>query len=278
MTGDIKLIIDYLKTAHNYDFSGYHSSALESGLQKRLDAVQISGISDYVEFLSQHNDEIIKLIDSLTIHVSRFFRNPLTYNYIENIVLPQIMRNRASIGSNSLRIWSAGCSTGEEPYSMAIIIQEFLENNNQSVQLNIFATDIDPQILSKAKSAEYSFDDIKNMRIGLVKRYFTEKGSVYKLRSSIKNMVDFSVFDLSDKQSKAPPSSIYGEFDLVLCRNVLIYFQDYYQDVIFKKLYQSLIHGGYLVLGEAETIPVKYKNSLSRLNDHSQIYQVNKNS
>ncbi|MDP8206152.1 MAG: protein-glutamate O-methyltransferase CheR [Candidatus Electryonea clarkiae] len=276
MTDHIKEIQDFLKEVYNYDFSGYSSSVFKNGIRKRTEAIGLSDAGQYFEYLSQHHDEIDKLIDALTINVSSFFRNPLIFNYIENIILPQLIKNKVGAGGKALRIWSAGCSAGEEPYSIAILVREFLEKNNHPVQTNIFATDIDAEILSRAKAAVYSSEDINNVRYGLVKKYFTKKGSDFKLKTNISEMVDFSVYDLLDKRSKAPPVSIFGDFDLVLCRNVLIYYRKEHQDLILEKLNHSLINGGYLVLGEAETIPQKDRKRFRRLNDHSQIYQARK--
>ncbi|NQU54739.1 MAG: protein-glutamate O-methyltransferase CheR, partial [Bacteroidetes bacterium] len=143
-------ILSLLNERRGFDFSGYRVQMLERRIQKRVYSTSSKNFDDYLEYLEQHPDELDNLIDVLTINVSNFFRNPLTFEYISKIIIPELFLAKAKENDNSLRIWSAGCSFGEEPYSMAIIINELLEKEETSILPVIFATDIDKKALLRA--------------------------------------------------------------------------------------------------------------------------------
>lgn len=273
MDNELKRILDFLHESRNLDFSGYRESMIERRVKKRLSSVKCHDYKEYGQYLTEHPSEIDNLIDSLTINVSRFFRNPLTFEYIADIVLPEIIYNKNRHSDAFLRIWSAGCAMGEEAYSIAILIKEFLKKEKTELDIRIFATDIDLKVLEKARKAFYSLESVKNVKYHILKNYFFSKKDSFCLTPEIKNMVSFSPYDILDKKSHAPPESVFGGFDMVLCRNVLIYFNADHQDLIFEKLYQSLNSNGYLVLGEAE-IPVgKHKRDFRKVNNCCHVYQ-----
>jgi len=217
--------------------------------------------------------ELDHLLDALTINVSRFFRDTLTFEFISNQVLTAIISGKIETNDHSLRVWSAGCSTGEEPYGIAILLNELLEKEDSTIKLHIFATDIDEGAIEKARQALYPPESIKNVTYGILKKYFVTDGESFRLISSVKEAVTFSIYDMMDKGTYAPPESIFGHFDMVLCRNLLIYFQVEYQDIIFDKLYRSLAKDGYLVLGEAEIPTIKFKKYFRKVNECCHIYK-----
>ena len=268
-----KKIIHILHKNRGLDFSGYRNSLLNRRIQKRVIATNSADVKEYLEYLELNDIEVDKLIDLFTINVSRFFRDTLDFEYLSDYSLPTLFTDKIKAGDNSLRVWSAGCSTGEEPYSIAILIKEIIEKENLDFKTTIFATDIDKNALGSAKQAFYSFDSIKNVKYRLLKKYFLSQGSGYKLKSELAEMVTFSEYDILDKKSFVPPVSVYGSFDLVLCRNLLIYFNYEYQARIFDKLYRSLNKNGYLFLGEAEIPIEKFKNRLTRETNFCKIYR-----
>lgn len=260
----LKNILNLLKDQRGFDFHGYRMPMLERRIQKRLYDTRCQNTVDYLEFLNHHPDELDHLIDVFTINVSRFFRNALSFEYIRKIILPILLLDKVKENEKSLRIWSAGCSYGEEAYSMAIIINELLEKEKRSLMPNIFATDIDQKALKRAKEGLYGFKSVENVKYGILRKYFKAENQDYRIDSEIKKMVQFSFYDLLDKKMAVPSDSIFGGFDMVLCRNVLIYFEPDYQKLIFNKLYKSLKPNGYLVLGEAE-IPIEgFKEKFKR--------------
>jgi len=269
----IKKILDYLQKQKGFDFSGYRRSMLERRINKRLLATETGNINEYFQFLINNQREGDELIDALTINVSQFFRNPLVFEFISNKLIPWLIMEKLKKKEKYLRIWSAGCATGEEPYSLAIIFKEFLEKENLELDLRIFATDIDKKSLKSAKEGVYNFESMKEVKYGLLSKYFIQENSSFKIIPKIKNMVNFSFYDLLEQNSYAPSESIFGNFDLIFCRNVLIYFNLEYQDKIFEKLHYSLTPSGYLILGEAEMISKRYERYFTRLSEFVKVFQ-----
>ena len=273
MDKKLKIILNYLNETRGFDFSGYRSSMIERRVRKRLSATRTKDYSEYVRFIQKQTDELDNLIDVLTINVSRFFRDTLPFEYIAARVLPAVVFEKKESLDHSMRVWSAGCSMGEEAYSIAILINELFKKEELDLDVHIFATDIDNKALIKAREAVYPFESIKDVKYELLKKYFVAKDKSFRLIPEIKDLVSFSAYDMIDKKSYAPPESVFGTFDMVLCRNILIYFNAEYQDLIFDKLHRSLAKNGYLVLGETEIPSIKYQRHFSKVNECCHIYQ-----
>jgi len=273
MSDKIKPVLDYLMEKRGFDFSGYHPSMLARRIGQRLTATSSKNFSEYLSCLQENPAELDNLIDVITINVSRFFRDTLTFELIADRILPTIVREKTRALDHSLRVWSAGCAKGEEPYSLAILIHELLEKEGVAMNQHLFATDIDRNILKDAGKAIYPLSSIENMKYRLLTKYFTLEGTSFRLIQEIKKLVHFSIYDMLDKKHVVPPESVFGNFDLVLCRNLLIYFNTEYQETIFEKLYHSIANDGYLVLGEAEAPTMKYRRHFSRVFDFSPIYR-----
>ncbi len=270
--GGLKPIIDYLLERRGFDFSGYHPAMLTRRIEQRLVAVSCENFDEYLCFVERHSDEIDKLLGALTINVSQFFRDPLTFELLADRVLPAILQEKARLHDPSLRIWSAGCAMGEEPYSVAILVHELLEKEGLTMNVHIFATDIDAGVLAGAATAVYSEASVANIKYHLLSKYFTQIGEDFRLHPEISDQVSFSLYDMLDKKHCVPPASIFGNFDLVLCRNLLIYFNTLYQETIFAKLHRALAKNGCLILGEAEAPTIKYQRYFKRQLDFSPIY------
>ena len=268
----LQSILDYLLERRGFDFSGCRPAMLERRISQRLSAVACRDFAEYLAFIRNSSAEIDKLLSAITISVSRFFRDPLTFELLAGRILPAIIQEKARTQDRSLRIWSAGCATGEEPYSVAILITELLEKEDLALNLHIFATDIDALVLADAVKATYSRESIANVQYRLVDKYFSPIGENFRLIPIIRDKVSFSHYDMLDKKHRVPPASIFGDFDLVLCRNLLIYFNSDYQETIFAKLNQALATKGCLVLGETEAPSATYQKHFSRFLDFSPIY------
>jgi len=269
----LKPILDYLMEKRGFDFSGYHPAMLERRIGQRLTATSCKNFSEYFSCLQQNADELDRLLDVITINVSRFFRDTLTFELIADRVLPAIVREKTQARDQSLRVWSAGCARGEEPYSLAILIHELLRKEEVAMNLHLFATDIDCGALADAGKALYPLSSVENIKHRLLTKYFTPEGSSFRLIPEIKKRVTFSLYDMLDKKRGVPPESVFGNFDLVLCRNLLIYFNTEYQETIFEKLYHSLAKNGILILGEAEAPTTMYRHHFSRVFDFSPTYR-----
>ena len=269
----LKSIIDYLKKNRGVDFSGYRPSMIERRVRQRLAALKCEDYNEYFCRMQENDAELDRLIDVLTINVSRFFRNTLSFEYFTDKVLSVIVQQKADAGDRSLRIWSTACSTGEEPYSVAIIINEFLKKEKMDLKLNIFATDIDDSALKSAKKGVYRLESVENIKYRLLRRYFTADGEFFKLGSEIKDLVMFTHYDMLDGRRYVPSESVFGNFDIVLCCNLLIYFDATHQERIFGKLHHALADDGCLILGEAEAPTGKYQRRFRRINDCCHIYR-----
>jgi len=268
----LKSIIDYLKTNRGVDFSGHRPSMVGRHVRQRLAALKCKNYNEYFRLIQENDSELDSLIDVLTINVSRFFRNALTFEYFTDKVLPVIVHRKADAGDRSLRIWSTACSTGEEPYSVAIIVNEFLKKENIDLTLNIFATDIDDRAIESAKRGIYPLESVENIKYRLLRRYFIADGEFFKLGSRIKDLVMFTHYDILDERRYVPSESVFGNFDIVLCRNLLIYFNIASQERIFGKLHHALADDGCLILGEAEAPTGKYQKRFRKINDCCHIY------
>jgi chemotaxis methyl-accepting protein methylase len=260
-------IIELLHRLRGVDFSGYTPALLDRQVRRRMADGGFDDLAAYRAHLIAAPDELDRLLSAFTVNVSSFFRNPLTFDYLAERILPALMAGKKQQKSASLRIWCAGCSFGAEPYSVAILLHELMQRESQPIESYIFATDIDKNVLQQAREGNYPAESIENVNYRQLKKYFREEGELFKLDARIRKMVNFSLHDLLDAHTYVPPESVFGAFDLVFCRNVLIYLEKEYQQIVFDKLYHSLAAGGYLVLGEAEVPPPALAGSFRPVGD-----------
>lgn len=227
---------------------------LQSRLHKRLRELKINNFSDYCDYVfskeGQNNNELIHMIDVVSTNKTDFFREPIHFDYLTNVALPAFYAGNKI--KHPLKIWSAACSSGEEPYTLAIVLSEFAENN-QGFDYSILGTDISTQILRKAINAVYKEERIAVIPIGLKKKYFlrsknqTEK--LVKVDDSLRKKVTYSRLNFMDAQY-----DIKDTFDIIFCRNALIYFNREIQESVINKLCMKLKKGGYFFLGHSESI------------------------
>lgn len=269
---DLQQLLQKVFEERGFDFRQYKISMLKRRLARRLTATRSESYQDYAEILDAHPEEYKKLFDDLTINVSRFFRNPLTFELLYKVVLPDIIEYKQASMDNMIRIWSAGCANGEEPYSIAILLTELLGKQLKNYNTTIYATDIDTDALDSTKSGEYSEDSVVEVKKGILDKYFHFDGN-YRIKDNVKELVDFSYHDLTSEKFIAPAKSVFVNFDLILCRNVLIYFSRTLQDKVFNNFTNDLNKKGYLVLGETETLPDDFKSDFVCVDSLSKIYQ-----
>jgi chemotaxis protein methyltransferase CheR len=269
---DADMVLKYLLKRRKVDFTGCCHAMVKRQLNQRLEKTGTGTVPEYYAYLQSHPDELDHLIDALTINVSGFFRDPLVFNYLSSKILPKLISEKETSGKHPFRIWSAGCAAGEEPYSVAMEFSELLKNVTTDLTVNIFATDIDAGAIEKARAATYAPESLNNVRFEYL-MHFKQKGGSFSLKRDITQKVNFSRYDLLDKKNYCPPESLYGDFDVVLCRNVLIYYNTHYQNRIFTKLYRSLKENGYLVLGETEAPPRRFQGFFRKVNECCHIYK-----
>ncbi len=266
-------VISVLKSVRRIDMSGYTHSTLRRSVAVRMERVCHGDQVSYLQLLQASPEECDRLVEAVTINVSYFFRDPGVYEVLARDVLPEIIRRKQANGSKELRIWSAGCAAGEEPYSISILLAQALKGQRLNWSCLIFATDLDKSALERANLATYDRKQLKDTKLGDIDGYFTPDGNGYQVRPFIRNMVHFSWGDLTSQKQAIPAGSIFGSFDLVLCRNVLIYFPPAVQVTVFEQLNRSLAPDGYLVLGSAETLCRELAGRLQTFDSHGKIYR-----
>ncbi|MBU2034779.1 MAG: late competence development ComFB family protein [Candidatus Omnitrophica bacterium] len=241
-----KLMLKKIFEERGIDFRNYHQEILKRRLATRVRANGLKSYSEYMNFLFSNPEEYDKLFETLCINVSEFFRDGdiwITVKYL----LENLIRLKNNNNDKSIKIWSAGCASGEEPYTVAIILKELLKNDLDKFSLEIYGTDIDKKCLRDAEEALYPKESVKNLDPKIAEKYFQLSGGNYKLKSEIKNMVKFLYQDLTTPD-------LIENTDVLFCRNVFIYFNRYLQKELVAKFHRSLKSKGYIVMGKVETI------------------------
>jgi chemotaxis protein methyltransferase CheR len=224
---------------------------LQSRLQKRLNELKSASFREYIDFIfsNEGRNELINVLDIVTTNKTDFFREPLHFDYLTEKVLPEFSSFN---GRSVLKVWSAGCSTGEEPYTLAMVLSDFREMNRE-FDFNITASDISTRVLKKAAEAIYNEDRVASMSITLKKKYLLKSKNNIKrtvrIVPELRSKVRFIQMNFMD--SAYATDSL---FDIVFCRNVLIYFDRKTQEEVINKLCARLKPGGYFFLGHSESI------------------------
>ena len=269
--GDTTSLDSVLEKVHRdggHDFRNYKRGTMTRRLERRLRATGVRTYPEYMQFLDAHPEEYQRLIDYLTIPVSSFFRSPYTFQQVAEMVLPELVSRKRGRKQRSLRFWSTACAHGEESYSIAILLAEFLENCRQDFDIEIHATDIRQQAIREAEAGMYSLKDVAGLAPDILERYFTLSDKGYVVRGNIRQMLHFSYFDLTS--TTQPP---FTGLDCIFCCNVLIYLQTQLQERVLSMLYDSLASPGYLILGEVETPPGSLREKLECLDSKAKIYK-----
>jgi chemotaxis protein methyltransferase CheR len=223
------------------DCDGYRDEYLKRRFAVRLSATGTDTYSRYIRYLKKNPAEFNLVIDNLVINYTTFFRDKDVYVYLEKAVLPRLLK------SNKVRIWSAGCATGEEPYSLAILVHKLLGKKLPNCQVTILASDLDEDALAKAEKGEYTGKQLNGLEASLIDKYFSNNGESYRVKDFVRQLVHFEKHDLMK------PFMRKG-FDLILCRNVMIFFSKESQQQIHMHFYNALREGGYLVIGKSEIL------------------------
>ncbi len=225
---------------------------LESRVNRRLSALGMKTFGEYYHALLNGSGpaEMGHLINTITINETFFFRNEPQFAALEGTILPQMIALRRQSGINRVRIWSAASSTGEEPYTIALIIREKFQPRFPGVKFEIVATDINTQVLDVARRGIYKEYSIRNVPGDYMQKYFRRDGDKYILHEEAKKMVEFRQLNLFDKASMR----LMRDFDVVIAANVLIYFDFNSKQSVVSSVYNSLNKGGYFFVGYSETL------------------------
>jgi len=237
--------LERVREEHGVDFSSYKLPTIRRRLQRRLVATHTRDIAGYQEYLDRQPEEYQQLVSTFLIKVTQFFRDPELFVYLRDSVLPEIIA-LASRHEREIRIWSAGCATGEEAYSLAILMAELLDHDLTDWHIRIFATDLDAEAINFARQGIYAVAAVAGLPDDLIARCFTIEDGFYQVRKHIRALTVFGQHDLGQR---AP----FPRIDLVLCRNVLIYFTQELQKRALQLFAYALRDQGFLALGKAES-------------------------
>ncbi len=246
LTGDednLTKIMMILRDSCGIDFSYYKENTIIRRLERRLSINRFERLEDYIKLLNESEKEQDILYRELLIGVTRFFRDEAAFAVIRNNVLPKLMESRPK----QLRLWSVGCSTGEEVYSMAMIIKGYLEEHNLNTEVKIFATDIDKHSLEQAGQAYYPESIVSDVEPGLLARYFVKRENGYQVGETLRKMVIFATHNVL----RDPP---FSKLDMIVCRNLFIYFKPDSQSRVLNIFQMALKPGGFLFMGSSESL------------------------
>ncbi|MGN6309548.1 MAG: CheR family methyltransferase [Xanthobacteraceae bacterium] len=244
---DYQFLQKLLKERSGLDLSADKQYLVESRLLPIARKLGLPGISELTQKIKAGAEDLAKqVVEAMTTNETFFFRDKIPFDHLRETILPTLLRERAS--RRSLRIWSAACSTGQEPYSIAMCLKEYGVDLN-SWRVEIVATDLSQGVLEKSKAGIFSqFEVQRGLPIQLLVKHFKQIGDMWQINADIRAMVQFKQLNLLQDISHL------GQFDVVFCRNVLIYFDQDTKSVIFKRLAKVTASDGYLMLGAAETV------------------------
>lgn len=250
---DFNEIRDFIYSKCGIYFGDNKKYLLENRLNSRVENLSLKSFGEYIKFLKFNpggRNEVNKLFDAITINETSFFRNLPQINAFADTVSPEIIEKVKNQPMSTLKIWSAASSSGEEPYTLAIVLYEKFHHHLDKIRVEILGTDISEEILQKSKEGIYSDYSMRNIDASYLKKYFNMQGNKYHLKEEIKKMVKFEQVNLLDKFKMGS----YKNFDVIFCRNVLIYFDSKAKIQVVNALYNNLKPGGYLFIGHSESL------------------------
>lgn len=237
-------VFELLRT-EGIDFTEYKASTIKRRIARRMALLKMVGLGKYLKYLKDHPDEVKALAQDVLIHVTSFFRDPEVFQKLKETVYPEIIKDKGI--EKPIRIWIAGCSSGEEVYSIIISFLEFLGDQTPQYSIQAFGTDVSEKMLEVARSGFYTEKDLKGLSAAHLDRYFNKVDGGYKISPAVRGLCLFVKHDLA----RDPP---FSKIDLVSCRNVLIYFEHALQNRIISNFHYCLKQPGFLLLGRTETI------------------------
>jgi two-component system CheB/CheR fusion protein len=241
----LREIFTHLRLRTGHDFSNYKRPTLLRRIERRIHMRVLPDLSSYASYMREHPEETSALLKDILISVTNFFRDQKAFESIEKDILPKILAGKSS--EDQVRIWVAGCATGEEAYSLAMLVNEKIMGVIDAPKLQIFATDIDETAIAHAREGVYTINDAADVSAERLKRFFTKEGEFYRLRREIRETVLFAQHNFI----KDPP---FSRLDMVSCRNVLIYLNQVAQERVVETFHFALKPGGFLFLGASETV------------------------
>lgn len=251
------MLLEYIFKTRGIDFSLYRHATIIRKLDQRLQETRTADCAEYLTYLKSDSRELDKLIRTLTIQVGNFFRNPLVFEILHTFVLPDLISK-----FRFLKVWSLGCADGDEPYSVAILIKDLLKREREIIDVSIVGTDICSGAIENAMRGVYPDSALKEVKKYLLEAFFvqnqrsrekmSDQERTFEVKDEIKSMVRFECDDIISRLKYGKDKETYN---IILCRNVLIYMNRTLQEEILQRISEVIYKDGYLIIGAAETIP-----------------------
>ncbi len=242
---EFESLLQYLKRSRGFDFTGYKRASLQRRLDKRIGEVGCGSYAAYTDFLEVHSEEFPLLFNTVLINVTTFFRDTASWEYLSEEILPRLLTGKTE--DDPIRLWSAGCASGQEPYSLAMMLAEAMGLDAFRARVKIYATDVDEDALAQARSASYSEREVRDVPPAFLEKYFDREGDRYIFSKDLRRSLIFGRHDLLQ-------DSPISRIDLLVCRNTVMYFNSEVQAGIMARFHFAIKDGGFLFLGKAEML------------------------
>jgi len=264
--GDITRLLAKVSDERGLDLTQYRCPYVERRIAARLRALNLHTYRQYSKLLDSSPEEYAKLLDALTINVTDFFRDPPVYQLFRTKVVPEIIERKTRSRHRMIRVWSAGCATGEEPYSLAMSFLSALGKDAPAFMLSVIATDLDPNAMARAHKAEYDLGKLKHIPKTDQMRFCEIDGDKFRIKPEVTSHVKFRRLNLFTDE----PIHVV---DVIFCRNVFIYFTREQQAKVLAAFADSLTHGGYLILGRSEKLASSVGGSFETVSGRDRVYR-----
>ena len=265
--GNLHRLLIKVREERGLDLAQYRESYVARRVTVRLNALGLHTYQQYASYLDQHAEEYAKLLDTLTINVTQFFRDPTVYALFRDQVVPSLLAAKTARKQRLVRLWSAGCATGEEPYSLAMsMLDGIIRTRSNDAMLSVVGTDIDRKALAIAKAGEYPVRQLNQISNADRHRYVDVDGDIFRMKAEIMKVTRFQYLNLFED----PP--ING-VDVIFCRNVFIYFNHDDQARLIGSFWDALTRGGYLVLGRSERLAPKLAARFELISGRERVYR-----
>ncbi len=262
MDSAFEALLIYLRQSHNFDFTAYKRPSLMRRVQHRMQMIKIGSYSDYDEYIKANPQEFNCLFSTIEINVTSFFRDINAWKYIAGSIIPRIIASKAA--NEQIRVWNAGCASGEETYTLAILLAEALGVEQFCARVKIYSTDIDQEALSQARLGNYFSREIVGISPTFLQKYFEQVDERYIFNQDLRRSLVFARHNIIED---APMSKI----DLLVCRNVLIYLDSESQTKALARFHFSLRNNGFLFLGTSEMLPA-HTNFFTSINLQQRVF------
>ncbi len=257
----LRRLLEYINSTRGIDFSLYRNATVKRKIELRLEDTRSKNYDEYLAYLKSNPQELDIIIKTLTIKFSNFFRDPLVYELLHSYVLPDLVAD-----FRFLKAWSIGCANGEEPYSLAIMVSDLLKRERDFFDVTITGNDVDCDAIEKGIRGEYPGAELEEVKKKYIDAYFRQLPDahgqyahehVYSINSDVRSLVALDCYDIVShfREKKTFPDA----FNIILCRNVLIYMNRQLQEEVYLGITGRLYERGYLVIGETETLPEKLR-------------------